>query len=1100
MLDCAVKDMLQHDIPVSHLRTTLPRSALFASHSLASHLRAVTVHATHSLQQHALTTTPPPLPVGLCLSLPYESGYEPFNFSLSHNPALSDPDILRLVIPNHSTALHRPKQERPPTAIQITNNHTASSPLIAPYMSTSQSTASPRPPRGNPRPPPQSATQPLQANSARQSQRKPRGNRAYNGHTQSHAAVASPSRPPTNADPAFSDSAILSSEEAQMPKGPRNPKKHTQSQPSLDRLSSSNAPQAPLTDTEAATNNPSATPAKVHGAYAGPTFHASPAPSALPIPKFLSRSVPAKTRAGPLTPPPEDSSDSAGSPSPSLASPSRAPIPVPSRHQDSPLDMLFKADKAERAKNNHGNPASTNFLQPSIPVRPQHYKQDSFNSSNGVFPIELDGASKDAHLSPPAASPAAHRSVTDPCQVPQLQDSSQPNNGNDVMQDLFNRLSMSQKNLTSATPPRPDGQVPSNPQSRNLTPSPFHDGRPTTVRSASGPSTPTPSAQEPSDFFYGNRNLSPLFKAAKGDNSKRNSGLRTEITADSPVIAQGLFQDFSAVPPPKAMDPNTFTRSQPGNNNEGPVGPRRGSAPFVQPYQQGPNNRRRTPGRQSYQHRPDSYPARNNPNGSAPRPGKAVGNAPLVSAPKPSTSMMSFVPASVAAKPKQQATSTPPSIGTPPPMKVSNPSDTLALEQDLKRLLNLKMTGDTSSVRYSVLGRKFGLFVHFASRFFRDGPSQDEKTANAEASFGIDFDAGIQDHGLRMKTSRFLLRKNKKLDKPLPAPPSNVSSSTLVTPSLPVDVDHGDQSDDASSPEKPLPFPPAPHDSCETSEITSAVGYPDKPMLKLRTSFATLRTKSSHIFSNKNLATDAPSVPPVPQIPVETSTFKSRRPVLTPLHVTRGSRSSIASLQGRSISISRPTLTAQLSNQSILEHPFTVPFTKPTGPAPPRPPRPDSLDEETVAFMQDSGTRMCLPTSNRVSASTATCSTPRSHASSIEARLGFPSGHGIPSNYSLDSPLAARFPQDPLQPLPVSDSTGSTKGYSRFSEYLMSQHPGYAVDGVDVEDREVGPIEQYRRSKEGDWTLERRVSKGPTGNPGMLFRDRWGGFHFVADI
>ncbi|KAJ4366972.1 hypothetical protein N0V83_007502 [Neocucurbitaria cava] len=565
-------------------------------------------------------------------------------------------------------------------------------------MSTTQSTASPRPPRGNPQQP-QGATQPLQNNTARQSQRKPRGNRAQNGHNQLNAAVASPNQRPANADPAFTDSAVFSSEEAQMPKGSRNPKKHTQSQPSLDRVCSPNGPQAPLTDTEAATNNPSATPAKVHGAYAGPTFHASPAPSALPIPKFLSRSVPAKTRSGPLTPPPEDSSDSAGSPSPSPASPSRAPIPVPSRHQDSPLDMLFKADKAERAKNPQGSPASAQYFQPSLPVRPQHYKQDSFNSSNGVFPIELDGASKDAHLSPPAASPAAHRSVTDPCHVPQVQNPPQANNGNDVMQDLFNRLSMSQKNLAAATPQKPEGQAPSDPQSRNLTPSPFHDGRPTTVRSASGPSTPAPTTQEASDFFYGNRNLSPLFKAAKGDTGKRNSGLRTEITADSPLVDQGLFHDFSAIPQPRVMDPNTFTRTQPGNHNERPVGARRGSAPFVQPYQQSPNNRRRTPGRQSYQPRPDSYPARVNQNGSGPKPGKAVGNIPQASAPKPSTTMMSFVPASVAAKPKQQATSTPPPAGTPPPMKVPDSSDTLALEQDLKRLLNLKMTGDTSSVR-----------------------------------------------------------------------------------------------------------------------------------------------------------------------------------------------------------------------------------------------------------------------------------------------------------------------------------------------------------------------------------------------------------------
>jgi hypothetical protein len=52
---------------------------------------------------------------------------------------------------------------------------------------------------------------------------------------------------------------------------------------------------------------------------------------------------------------------------------------------------------------------------------------------------------------------------------------------------------------------------------------------------------------------------------------------------------------------------------------------------------------------------------------------------------------------------------------------------------------------------------------------------------------------------------------------------------------------------------------------------------------------------------------------------------------------------------------------------------------------------------------------------------------------------------------------------------------------------------------VDPEDRELGPIEVYRASKCGDWVLEKRVS-GRLGERGMLFKDRWGGWHFVLDI
>lgn len=561
-------------------------------------------------------------------------------------------------------------------------------------MSTAQSTASPRAPRGKQTP--QSPALASQNTASRQSQRKPRGNRAQN--QQYNGSAPSPSKLPPGVDPAFADGTVIPNGASQIPTGPRVSKKHTYSQPSIDRVFSPGGLQTSLTDSEAAPNNPSATPAKNQGAYAGPTFHASPAPSALPIPKFLSRSVPAKTRSGPPTPPPEDSSDSGGSPSSFAASPSRAPIPVPPRNEDSPLDMLFKAHKAERAKNVNGSPASTNIFQPPQQIRPSSYKQDSYNSGNGVFPIELDGESRDpSRYTPSAVSPGTQRSVTDPNKVPQVKDASLQGTGNDVMQDLMNRLSMSQKKTFAATPPRSGEEPQSGSQARQQTPSPFHDGT-QAVRSVSGPSTPQPTNQEAADFFYGNKNLSPMFKAAKGDSSKRNSGLRTEITADSPMVGQGMFQDFPSMAPAEMMKPNIFARDQPARVVQEQMNTRRGSAPFIQPYQQSPDNRRKTPGRQQHYSRPDTFsPPRGNMRGSGHRGGRNLANAPPVSAPKPSTTMMSFVPASVSAK--QHSTSAPPSSGGPPPVKAPSLSDTLALEQDLKRMLNLGTTGATPGVR-----------------------------------------------------------------------------------------------------------------------------------------------------------------------------------------------------------------------------------------------------------------------------------------------------------------------------------------------------------------------------------------------------------------
>ncbi|CAN9403281.1 unnamed protein product [Alternaria alternata] len=377
-----------------------------------------------------------------------------------------------------------------------------------------------------------------------------------------------------------------------------------------------------------------------------------------------------------------------------------------------------------------------------------------------------------------------------------------------------------------------------------------------------------------------------------------------------------------------------------------------------------------------------------------------------------------------------------------------------------------------------------------ASHFFRDSPSRDEKTAITDSS-DVDFDAGIQDAGMKNKPSRFFRRRNDKPDTPLPILSSKSSSSTLfalvsdrVTP-----TELGDSfenlpeydDDDEENTNAPLPV----------SRNSSAMSEHE-------------HTNGSRLFggSKDSGSTQSTPPPPVPQIPKGVSLSKSRRPILTPSAAARGSRISLTKAQGRSISISRPRLMAQLCSPPILENPITVPFKKRPGPPPVRPPRPDSLDEETLAFMRESGTRIFLLSSNRGSASTATTSTARSQSSSIEARLGFPSGCGTtPRSCSIESPLAARFMLDPNQRLTVRDSSDGV-GYSRFSEYVRYQHDSVrAADGVDAEDREIGPIERYDASKEGDWMLEKRVSQGRDGKGGgMLFRDRWGGFHFVADI
>ncbi|CAI6333304.1 unnamed protein product [Periconia digitata] len=533
--------------------------------------------------------------------------------------------------------------------------------------SATQTTASPRPPRGKHQRS-RSGNPPAPNNNETRGGRRPRGNRAHKGPPQGAGHQSS------GHDAALVENAVFTSEAVAIPAGSRDLKKQTHHQP--ERAGSSPP------DTDSATHQSTTTPAKAHTAYAGPTFHASPAPSTLPIPKFLSKSVPAKTRVGPPTPPPDDGSDSGSSPTPS---PSRPPIPNRTRHQDSPLNMLFAADRAERARNPNTNFGPAIFTSPShsaVDARPEHPRHDSYPSHNAPFPIELDGDNNLSNVSPPAPSPAANRPITVPSDLPQNRGGARSNEGADAINNLLSRLSMSQKNTVDPPPPQ---HMPSDPSLRNHTP-PSRD-HPSLVRSSSGPATPAPAVpQDDPSFFYGNRNLSPMFKAVskRPDEVQRNSGLRTEITADSTLRPQGALPLMA----PANLENNgveSHAKTGTGLNNHPNM--RRGSAPHVpsvpQSYRGSPNHHsRRGAGRPQYNGRSDFSPQAQAQKATADRTTTSPAPSPKVN------NMMAFIPSSVRAKAKPQATC--------PPEKSSPPPSNISLEQDLKRMLNLGLMSNGS--------------------------------------------------------------------------------------------------------------------------------------------------------------------------------------------------------------------------------------------------------------------------------------------------------------------------------------------------------------------------------------------------------------------
>jgi hypothetical protein len=248
--------------------------------------------------------------------------------------------------------------------------------------------------------------------------------------------------------------------------------------------------------------------------------------------------------------------------------------------------------------------------------------------------------------------------------------------------------------------------------------------------------------------------------------------------------------------------------------------------------------------------------------------------------------------------------------------------------------------------------------------------------------------------------------------------------------------------------------------------------------------FILLTQKGSVILRNNTPKSHSPPPPPLPQIPIGTPP-KHRRPTIEPTGSSRGRRSFGRSKPNAKLVISRPVLTPQPSDFEPTTF-ARVSFTRPEGPLPQRPPRPASLDEATLALIRDKGTRMVLPSTTRSSISTA----PDSH-SSASRRLGWPSGRT-----ALRSPLTPCFSSKSLPLVPKRRVRGSRY----IAEYLrsISHHTRHATD---PSGEPGASMELFRATKDGeDWTLEKRASGGTGGNPGMLFKDGSGGWHFVADL
>ena len=154
-------------------------------------------------------------------------------------------------------------------------------------------------------------------------------------------------------------------------------------------------------------------------AYAGPTFHASPAASSLPMPKFFSKSMPNVDKASSLKSmmeqeAPETASESEGSP----FRENTQPVHDHRTREASPLDIFFRADEKAKAKARSLQESAPKSCdgQSKLSASPSglqthnrhHSRHPTDGSVGGMFPLEMDGAAPDMASNPTIFGKGSH--------------------------------------------------------------------------------------------------------------------------------------------------------------------------------------------------------------------------------------------------------------------------------------------------------------------------------------------------------------------------------------------------------------------------------------------------------------------------------------------------------------------------------------------------------------------------------------------------------------------------------------------------------------------------------------------------------------------
>lgn len=371
-----------------------------------------------------------------------------------------------------------------------------------------------------------------------------------------------PSSPPRNLSPGGTATDSSNNIHASKKKNPRSAKKTPRDAPKNTpfnnghRHTSSSGAGATAAAAAAATPQLKDSP---H--YAGPTFHASPAPSALPMPSFFSKSMPESDLAPTLE---SENEGFEGDPEieTTPSKPKSRPQTTVEGEQSTPLDFLFKAAVQARNAQAQRSPEAE-FVTRSPQTDSKALPRNPNNVAGGMFPLEMEGNETPGFQIGPSFAPSyrdrmgALRSASSPSQPHAELDEGERKAKTEALKSLLLNP-RPQRPSSASTATNHAGQANGVHVRPSASPNVSHFATP--LRTTSGPPATGSRgfSNDQSHLAFTNGYHSPVSYAQNGGPlpvRNQPSPLRREVPTSNPGVTTGV--------PGQAFSPSQMVYGQP---------------------------------------------------------------------------------------------------------------------------------------------------------------------------------------------------------------------------------------------------------------------------------------------------------------------------------------------------------------------------------------------------------------------------------------------------------------------------------------------------------------------------------------------------------